>query len=188
MQKKRGVPIFLTVSGMPKLLKGSIINKDEVQVELPIKKTLEELIEEKEGFTLIKIDGILMVIPNEKFANSYLAKLKENEAKTKQEIKIWTQKNIQTKEKAIGVMLFEKEKDAIKINPLVWVKDIDTMFYETACGSGSLAAAIWMFSKFQQKKTKVVQPSGYTITVELKMKNDEMKKAVVSGMVKEGAL
>ena len=46
---------------------------------------------------------------------------------------------INSKEKAIGIMLLEKETGKIKINPIVWVKEIDTVFYETACVSFSLS-------------------------------------------------
>ena len=52
-------------------------------------------------------------------------------------------KNIDTEQKAIGGILLEEFKECFKIYPIVWVKTIDTLYYETACGSGSLAVTIY---------------------------------------------
>ncbi len=172
---------------MQKVIVGCLLD-DKVQVAMEIGKKLSDLIEKKKEYTIVKIDGILIVILEDETAKKYLNKLKRDQERTKQEMKKWMQKNIQTKEKAIGVMIPENVEGTLKINPMVWVKEIDTMFYETACGSGSLATAIWQFAKTKKKKTNVMQPSGYTISIELQTKKDEIKKAMISGVVKEVAL
>ena len=60
---------------------------------------------------------------------------------------------------AVGVVWFNKKNNVVTINPVVWVKDIDSFFYETSCGSGTIAAAKITGTE------KIVQPSGETIEV-----------------------
>ncbi len=90
-----------------------------------------------------------------------------------------------TSEKAVGIILLEKEKTKIKINPVIWVKTIDTLYYETACGSGSLATAIYKNSTQGIEKLEIMQPSGYSISINLDKKQDVVEKARITGKVEE---
>ena len=92
---------------------------------------------------------------------------------------------VKTNSLAIGVILLEKFNKKIKINPIVWVKKINTLYYETACGSGSIATAIYKNIFNNQKEFKIIQPSGYYINIELDFINNYMKKIIVSGKVIE---
>ena len=47
------------------------------------------------------------------------------------------------KEEAAGVMFIERKNGKIILSPVVFVKEINTLFYETACGSGSVAVGIY---------------------------------------------
>jgi len=60
---------------------------------------------------------------------------------------------------AVGVVWCSPTKDGLRINPVVWVKDIDTFFYETSCGSGSIAAGL------VYGVSKIVQPTSQIIWV-----------------------
>ena len=71
----------------------------------------------------------------------------------------------------------------VKIHPIVWVKSIDTLYYETACGSGSLATAIYIKYKENYNWVKIKQPSGYFINVEFIESEDYLDKAIVSGKI-----
>lgn len=62
---------------------------------------------------------------------------------------------------AVGVLWCDKTGDNIVMHPVVWVKSIDTFFYETSCGSGSIAVAV------VSGVNKIIQPSGQTIKVEI---------------------
>ena len=42
---------------------------------------------------------------------------------------------------AVGVIWYTRRDEIVRINPVVWVKTVDTFFYEQSCGSGSIAAA-----------------------------------------------
>lgn len=60
---------------------------------------------------------------------------------------------------AVGVVWFERDHDAILIHPVVWVNAIDTFFYETSCGSGTIAVGR------VTNVPSIVQPTGESITV-----------------------
>ena len=63
---------------------------------------------------------------------------------------------------AVGVTWAEELSGQVSINPVVWVKELDTFFHETSCGSGSIAAAL-----ARGFSSVVLQPSGEGISVHL---------------------
>lgn len=42
---------------------------------------------------------------------------------------------------AVGVVWCERTHERVAIHPVVWVREVDSFFYESSCGSGSIAAA-----------------------------------------------
>ena len=183
--KENKEKIKISVSGTNKDLIGRVLSNNKVEIKLDILKNIEDLIEEKKDFIYVKIDGILIVIFDEEKSKRYIKKLMENEEQAKKEIKEFMTKNIQTTEKAIGIIFLEKISGMIKINPVVWVKDIDTIFYEMACGSGSLGTAIYNYYKNKEEKLELIQPSGYTINIDLDVKAKYIESASISGIVEE---
>lgn len=85
-----------------------------------------------------------------------------------------------TKNRACGFMLYGK--DGLK--PVVYVRDVDTLFYESACGSGSLATSIALNLKGdEQKSYKIKQPSGKFLVVEISKNGDKFINFKISGEV-----
>lgn len=62
---------------------------------------------------------------------------------------------------AVGVIWYKHLEKSVSINPVVWVKKIDTLYYESACGSGSIAAALCT------GESKIFQPTGEAIAVNI---------------------
>lgn len=60
---------------------------------------------------------------------------------------------------AVGVIWYERQGERIQINPVVWVKAVDTLYYESACGSGAIATALCTGGR------KIFQPTGECISV-----------------------
>lgn len=60
---------------------------------------------------------------------------------------------------AVGVVWFERLFGRVRIYPVVWVREVDTFFFEQSCGSGSIAA-----SKVTGVSS-IVQPTGEDIEV-----------------------
>lgn len=132
----------------------------------------------------VKLDGIRLAVVAEKEAKEQIRKLKEEEEKAKNELKEIMQE-FDTDENAVGMILLEEENGKTKINPVIWVKTIDTIYYETACGSGSLATAIYKNKVEGSENSEIVQPSGYSIYIRLEKQSDTIQKAVVKGKVME---
>ncbi len=66
---------------------------------------------------------------------------------------------------AVGVIWMSKSKGKASIKPVVWVKAVDTCYYETSCGSGSIAVGL---IGVKNKPVDIIQPSGGIISVEFK--------------------
>lgn len=64
-----------------------------------------------------------------------------------------------SKRAAVGVCWINEREGKMHMDPVVWVKDIDTCFYEGACGSGSIATAL------ATQNEEIVQPTDKVITV-----------------------
>ena len=165
-------------------LEGGINNQKEVYVKIPINKQENEIIIKNNEYSIVKLDGILLIVMDEVNSKKYINILKEDENNAKIELKkLMIQ--LKTKEKAVGIILLEENSKVIKIHPVIWVKEIDTVYYETACGSGSLATAIYLNSISQANSFIILQPSKYIINVKLDIKDNYLINAVVSGVVEE---
>ena len=124
---------------------------------------------------MVKLDGILLAVVKEQDAKEKIKRLQEAEEQAKAELKE-SMKEFETKENAVGIILLETENGKTKINPVIWVKTIDTLYYETACGSGSLATAIYQNKIEGRTNLEIVQPSGYSIFIRLKKEKEEIQK------------
>lgn len=62
---------------------------------------------------------------------------------------------------AVGVVWYEKSGGVVHMHPVVWVRAVDTFYYETSCGSGTIAVGgVTGFSS-------IIQPSGMAISAEI---------------------
>ena len=176
--------VELTVSGYKRKISGGIQKDKRVYVDMEINNNVKNIIEKKKEFNIVKLDGIVLLVIEEEKSKKYIEKLKNNEELAKNELK---QLMIETEidEKAIGIILLQKENNMTKINPIIWVKSIDTVYYETACGSGSLAIAIYKNYIEGIKEIEVLQPSGGIINIKINIDNDFLKNAIITGKVIE---
>jgi len=86
---------------------------------------------------------------------------------------------------AIGVMFIDNIENVIKMYPIVWVKEIDTLFFENACGSGTIAVTIvesWL--KNSSNQYNVIQPSGESLMTEIDIEDNMIKRAILKGKIK----
>ncbi len=88
---------------------------------------------------------------------------------------------------AAGVMFISRKNNKLKIDPVVWVRDIKTLFYETACASGTMAVALTKAVKAKIKSKaaiSVLQPSEKLLKVLIKLKNGVPDYAEIGGPIK----
>lgn len=62
---------------------------------------------------------------------------------------------------AVGVVWFQREQNAIVIHPVVWVRAVDTFYYESSCGSGTIAVGK------VTNTSSIIQPTGKAISAEV---------------------
>ncbi|MGI6680997.1 MAG: hypothetical protein ACOX3T_05925 [Bdellovibrionota bacterium] len=85
---------------------------------------------------------------------------------------------------AVGTIWYKQAVEEIKIFPIVWVKNTDSVFYETACGSGT--AAIGIAKTLKDKKGLAIlvrQPSNKQILVKTKINNGKITNISIGGIV-----
>ena len=152
-------------------INAGINEKFEVWCEIPIENYNIENITENIYKVILKGITILVVAESNKY-------------KDFKECAIKLIKKYNLEDDAIGVMFVEKIKEIIKIYPIVWVKKIDTLFFENACGSGTIAVTMlesWL--KNSSSKYKVLQPSGEILKTEIIIENNRLKRAILKGKI-----
>lgn len=153
--EKNDEPKF-TMSGFDNVIDAKVnkIDKNKYQVSctfknLKTKITLVQALGQKAQ--MVDLGGIIHIIIEKPFpTDSY----------EKQHRKITEDLNL-IKRDAVGVCWIEKNKSKIKMHPVVWVRDIDSFFYESSCGSGTIAVAKTNKCKY------VVQPTNKNIYVDV---------------------
>ena len=151
--------------------------EDNIWCEIPVDKYKFSIIEK--DIYKVELEGITMIIVKEKISKNYLSKnLKEEGMKIINKYKIL--------DDAVGVIFLEKENSKFKIYPLVWVKNIDTVFLENACGSGTIATSIVESTLVNRSYTyKILQPSGKILETDIRMENGIVTKAILKGKIYE---
>ena len=159
-----------------KIIKGGK-EEDNIWCEIPVDKYNFSII--AEDIYKVKLDGITIVIVKEKLFRNYLSKnLKEEGIKIINRYKV-------LEDDAVGVIFLEKT-NGFKMYPVVWVRDIDTVFLENACGSGTIATS--MVESILENKSniyKIVQPSGEILETDIKIENGRITKAILKGIIYE---
>ncbi|MCL4365993.1 hypothetical protein M1437_02085 [Patescibacteria group bacterium] len=125
---------LLLTSGLTKPVRYKNINDNtSIELDLPFKKI--------ENIVLLAGIGFICSNSEPKVSKRYLSRFAEKY-------------NLP----AFGVVFYKENK----ITPYVFVKKTDSLFKETACGSGSIACALITGSE------NIIQPTGETISVKIK--------------------
>ena len=153
-------------------IKAGINGKSEVWCEVPTEGYNIEKISENIYKVILKGITILVV---KKIANHI--DLKQSAINLIQKYNL--------DDNAIGVMFVNNVENIIKIYPIVWVKEINTLFLENACGSGTIAVTMlesWL--KNSSNKYNVMQPSGDILKADIEIEDNIVKRAILKGKIK----
>ena len=162
--KDENKDIKIKVSGTERILNGGVENNN-IWVEIPI----EEINRVNNKINFAKMDGIKHI-------------LVKNEELNKEQAVKWINE-YKDENKAIGCIFINEKEEGIKIDPFIWVKDIDTLFYESSCGSGTACAGM-LYLNEKRNQINVFQPSGDII----KVFADDKNKIYISGKVSTDSL
>ncbi len=163
------------------VVKAGVNDKQMAWCEIPLYHGDDVVTLMEEGIYKVKMNGMISIVIKEDVAKKYLSS-DEDEMK-KVGMDFVHKYNLEESE-AVGVMLCEKDNGVLKINPVVWVKSVDTLFYETACGSGTTATVmVEAYLHHTSMKLDILQPSGLIINADITNNNGSITKAVISGPV-----
>lgn len=146
-----------TMSGLTKPVNYKILENGDVQCEFLGLQLQPKVVTLNDGNigTLVDLGGIVHFVfdPSVEFNNepNYYESVHR---KIVGELRL-------AQKPAVGVVWQKKTEAGIRINPIVWVKDINSFFYETSCGSGALA----VLAASGEDNLSIIQPSGKAIQV-----------------------
>lgn len=162
------------------VINAGVDNSQNAWCEIPLCKDKNVVTKEGDGIYIVKIKGITLVVFQDFIVKKYIDTNYDLKEKAMQIIKKYKLEN----NSAVGVIFCENEDKVIRITPVVWVKNINTLFVETACGSGSIAVCIVeAFLKKQSVVIDIEQPSGLIITSKVSYEKGKFSKAIISGNI-----
>ena len=170
LKMKPGIIKFKT-SGLNKIINASIGNDLTSNISLPCLFDKNKIICNRFGFAIKMFGSSLIVIEDNK--NDKIVQEIVNE--------------LSKKSRAIGIMFIEIcSRRVVKLNPFFYVKETNTLINETACGSGSIACAIYqnLLNPEPSNILEVLQPSGESIFVKTGCVKKAIREIEISGPTK----
>lgn len=171
--------VNIKVSGVKKTLKAGINTQRKAWAEMPIYKNPKN-ISRQEKYTIVPLYGITLVVFEQK------AKFRNKETAKKEALIILKKFRLINSVPASGVMFLYKINGLYAIEPVVWVRDIKTFFYETACASGTTAVGLYLSQKLEKNidSFPIIQPSKENIFVSVIRNRKKFTFAKIEGPIK----
>ncbi|MEI7631961.1 MAG: GNAT family N-acetyltransferase [bacterium] len=147
-----------------------------ISVEMPLPRNDEENVYLIDEGIFVRLDGIVHMVVND-------TRIQASNTPRKMLIELREKYNLNS-EPAVGVCFFNEVTE--KADFAVWVRDVDTIFDETACGSGTSCIGVAMsFLRKDDVNINVIQPSGKGIITKAHFNPDIDKVSLsqISGTV-----
>lgn len=168
--------VKITVSGAKSQLRAGVDKNGNAWAQMPIYSDPANITFLQDGSAVVAMEGITHVVVEDKYADANITQLKEIA------LQKLTRLGLNQAVAAAGVMFTSPTDKGIKIKPVVWVRDIQTLFYETACGSGTTAVGLLEALKADSSITvPVIQPTNIPIEIKVNYNGNEFKDAFISG-------
>jgi len=175
--KKNGISgsaaLKVAVSGVQRPLEVNVDTQTgNAEIEMPGPLSTGTIEFNGRIFPLYVFDGISHVIAED---------MQGDEQTVRELIKIMD-KSALAKTPALGLMFYDSEKRFMR--PLVWTRAIDSLIWESSCGSGSAALGIWAARDIVEAETttEIAQPGG-TIMVSIVKRAGKIECLSISGKV-----
>lgn len=144
--------------------------------EIPIFKTFNSIKQVNNNISLVKLKGI----------NHLVIYKKLNKNDVVYEAKKLFNKYKLFEKKCAGCIFTENiGRNIFKIMPVVWIRDVKTLTYESACGSGSIAVALSQVKKNNDfgQKYRISQPSGSIARITIEKNKSIFIKTILENIV-----
>ncbi|MDB4978214.1 MAG: hypothetical protein JWM56_400 [Candidatus Peribacteria bacterium] len=171
--------ITMHVSGASRPLNAGIDEKGNSWTEMPILSSLDAIQPGKnEQEVVVTMEGISHIIV-------FVDTVEADQQVLKQKAMNLIKEYGLDENPAAGVIFTRNEEGIYIIDPIVYVKSIDTLIYESGCGSGTTALAMSLAKQKGQsvEKLEVMQPSGMPIQVSIQLEDNQFTGATIAGPV-----
>lgn len=137
---------------------------------LPVKVEKDKLPGRTELVTYVHFDGVLhMILENVEFSEELAEQLMEDVIERLPEVE------------AAGLLFYDAEQGTMR--PVVYVRETDTLVFESSCGSGSTAVAAALYERTRQNiEALAVRQPGGTLEVSFGCR-DGVPYAVLGGLI-----
>ena len=170
--------IDIHVSGVSRPLKAGVNRAGTAWATMPVGSELSSVSSTDDGFFLVPLEGIVhLIVPADK-SEQYLSVARMADSfcdELKLIAKGLMDKYSLAHNPACGVMFLEETPNGLLMHPCVLVTGVESsMYYETACGSGSIAVAMaFAFLNKNSTKMTVIQPSKHPIIAAVEVEGDK---------------
>lgn len=181
---KDGV-IDVAVSGAVKPMTVTI-QGGQAMTEIPVRPGLDSIQMRPGDEAIVHLDGIShLVTRSHQPTGARLSAISDTEQRKAEVKNILTETGL-IREPASGVMLVAERSDGrLLLDPYVYVRDTESLYYETGCGSGSTAVGLCVSARTGLSVTglEIVQPSGLPLSVTVERTESSFTKAFVNGPI-----
>lgn len=180
LKGKKG-EIRFKVSGVNRLLKAGVSRKNIAYTQMPIMDGVSSVARLGNNLWQVDLEGIshLITVSSKKLGPKKAKIIAKGLLK---------RTGLLESKPASGVMFIRQSKfnSETDSEPVVWVRDIQTFFYETACASGTAAIGLWssLQDKNQNTTLQVKQPSGSFIKVKVQKAKAQFTDVFIEGSIK----
>jgi diaminopimelate epimerase len=167
--------IMMQVSGVSRPLLAGVKKENTAFTEIPIMKDFSCVEQISKEVTKVEIEGITHLITKRPQGTP-------TDLKEKAKI-LLTTFDLLTTRKCSGVMYLSEKENQIVMDPIVWIRDVNTLFYETACASGATAVGVWKASQNKDTQTTLalLQPSEENLYVTVNKTSKQFLSAFIEG-------
>lgn len=178
LEGKKG-SIYIKTSGTKQILQCGIKKENTAFAQMPIFPELNSVRKIDKNLFRVDLEGIIHLIYDKPTGMKTESQLKEFTRS------ILEKENLLYSSPAAGVMFVEDKENEMVLKPVVWVRDIETLLYETACASGTTAVGLWLTRKRNTNALyqKIKQPTGKYIYVSIEKNEKTFLSAFIDGPI-----
>jgi len=170
--------VKIKVSGVERRLAAGVSEEGDAWSQMPIYADPKKIAFLPDGTAIVAMEGITHIVTEDVYPEATPEELKEIA------FKMLEGAGLLESVAAAGVMFISEKDGRVQLRPVVWVRDIKTLFYETACGSGT--TAVGLLTALKNKSSvdlPVIQPTGMPINITVGFNADTFDTAVISGPI-----
>lgn len=154
------------------------------EIEIPLPSDRTNLVETLDtGEHIVSLEGISFLVTNaQTVTGAAILALQDPSERTAFIKEVLGEKNLLEKE-ASGIMVVDRHESGMKLDPFVYVRNADTLYYETGCGSGTAAVGIVEAMQREQSisNLEIRQPSGEPLTVSVQLDENRQPQHISIG-------